>query len=124
MADARHAGAFRTATRPLMYNMGQDVFRTEIGSPILPMPYSDEENDGPSLFLSTHPASEERVEALEVLAEKTAKGKSAQDIGRARFLEAVLPHRALFLKDEFGGSLHFGDHGDNQVSSAAGRSGG
>jgi len=37
-----HPGGFRTATRPLMYNMGQNVFRADIGPPVLPMPYADE----------------------------------------------------------------------------------
>ena len=41
-ASRSHPGAYRTATRPLMYNMGQNVFRTEVGPPILPMPYADE----------------------------------------------------------------------------------
>jgi mono/diheme cytochrome c family protein len=41
-AAKSHAGAFRTATRPLMYNMGQNVYRDDLGAPLLPMPYSDE----------------------------------------------------------------------------------
>ena len=35
-------GAFRTVTKPLMYNMGQNVDRPDIGPAVLPMPYSDE----------------------------------------------------------------------------------
>lgn len=34
--------AYRTVTRPLLYNMGQLVNRDDIGPAILPMPYSDE----------------------------------------------------------------------------------
>jgi mono/diheme cytochrome c family protein len=34
--------AYRTVTRPLLYNMGQLVDRRDIGPAILPMPYSDE----------------------------------------------------------------------------------
>lgn len=34
--------AYRTVTRPLLYNMGQLVDRNQIGPAILPMPYSDE----------------------------------------------------------------------------------
>ena len=41
-AAVSHPAAFRTATRPLMYNMGQNIFRDDLGAPILPMPYSDE----------------------------------------------------------------------------------
>lgn len=41
-AAQSHPGAFRTATRPLMYNMGQNVYRDELPAPLLPMPYSDE----------------------------------------------------------------------------------
>jgi hypothetical protein len=41
-AAQSHPAAFRTATRPLMYNMGQKVYRDELGAPILPMPFSDE----------------------------------------------------------------------------------
>ncbi len=37
-----HPGAFRTVTRPLMFNMGHNVQRQIIGPPILPMPYADE----------------------------------------------------------------------------------
>ncbi len=41
-AAKSHPAAFRTATRPLMYNMGQNVHRDDLGPPILPMPYADE----------------------------------------------------------------------------------
>jgi hypothetical protein len=41
-AAQSHPGAFRTATRPLMYNMGQNVYRDELPPPLLPMPYADE----------------------------------------------------------------------------------
>jgi hypothetical protein len=41
-AAQSHPGAYRTATRPLMYNMGQNVYREELPPPLLPMPYADE----------------------------------------------------------------------------------
>ncbi len=41
-AAQSHPGAYRTATRPLMYNMGQNVYRDELPAPLLPMPYADE----------------------------------------------------------------------------------
>jgi cytochrome c5 len=41
-AAQSHPGAYRTATRPLMYNMGQNLYRDELPAPLLPMPYSDE----------------------------------------------------------------------------------
>lgn len=37
-----HPGAFRTVTKPLMFNMGQGVNRNLTGDPVLPLPYSDE----------------------------------------------------------------------------------
>ena len=61
---------------------------------------ADDNDESPSLFLASHPASEERVEALEALAEESAKGRSADDIGRDRYRAAIKPHRAQFLKDE------------------------
>ncbi|MEX2186116.1 MAG: hypothetical protein WD875_04945 [Pirellulales bacterium] len=41
-AAQSHPGAYRTATRPLMYNMGQNIYRDELPAPLLPMPYADE----------------------------------------------------------------------------------
>ena len=41
-AETSHPAAYRTATRPLMYNMGRNVYRDDVGPPILPMPYADE----------------------------------------------------------------------------------
>jgi hypothetical protein len=35
-------GLFRTVSKPLIFNMGQRVFHTELGEPVLPMPYADE----------------------------------------------------------------------------------
>jgi hypothetical protein len=35
-------GLFRTVSKPLIFNMGQRVFKTDLGEPVLPMPYSDE----------------------------------------------------------------------------------
>lgn len=35
-------GAFRTVTKPLIYNMGMNVNRPDLGPPVLPLPYSDE----------------------------------------------------------------------------------
>lgn len=33
---------YRTVTKPLIYNMGQQVRRFDLGDPVLPMPYADE----------------------------------------------------------------------------------
>ena len=41
-AQRSHPGAFRTVTKPLLFNMGQNVSGGDIGAPVLPMPYSDE----------------------------------------------------------------------------------
>lgn len=41
-ASQSSPGAYRTVSRPLMYNMGQRVFASDLGDPVLPMPYSDE----------------------------------------------------------------------------------
>jgi cytochrome c553 len=35
-------GVDRAVTRPLIYNMGQRVYQNELGTQVLPMPYSDE----------------------------------------------------------------------------------
>ncbi|HVX15008.1 MAG TPA: hypothetical protein VHC22_27705 [Pirellulales bacterium] len=35
-------GVYRTVSTPLMFNMGQRVFPTDIGDPVLPMPYADQ----------------------------------------------------------------------------------
>jgi len=37
-----HLGSQRTATRSLLYNMGQTVNRDEVGPALLPLPYADE----------------------------------------------------------------------------------
>jgi hypothetical protein len=34
--------AYRTVTKPLIYNMGMNVYRPELGPAVLPLPYSDE----------------------------------------------------------------------------------
>jgi cytochrome c5 len=41
-AAQSNPGIYRTVTKPLIYNMGQNVRRFDIGNPVLPMPYSDE----------------------------------------------------------------------------------
>jgi hypothetical protein len=33
---------YRTVSKPLIFNMGQRVFKNDIGEPVLPMPYADE----------------------------------------------------------------------------------
>jgi cytochrome c2 len=35
-------GVYRTVAKPLMFTMGQRVFATDIGDPVLPMPYADQ----------------------------------------------------------------------------------
>lgn len=35
-------GVYRTVAQPLMFTMGQRVFATDIGDPVLPMPYADQ----------------------------------------------------------------------------------
>ncbi|MDA1016606.1 MAG: hypothetical protein O3A00_19385 [Planctomycetota bacterium] len=42
IAERSHPGALRTVTPPLIFNMGQNVYRGDIGEVVLPMPYSDE----------------------------------------------------------------------------------
>lgn len=37
-----HPGSLRTVSRPLAFNMGQSVYRDEIGPAVLPGPYADE----------------------------------------------------------------------------------
>lgn len=41
-ASRSNPAAYRTVSRPLLYNMGQGVDRSEMGAPLLPAPYSDE----------------------------------------------------------------------------------
>ena len=41
-ANNVHPAAMHFVTRPLMFNMGHNVNRVDIGGPVLPMPYSDE----------------------------------------------------------------------------------
>jgi hypothetical protein len=35
-------GLYRTVSTPLIFNMGQRIFNTDLGDPVLPMPYADE----------------------------------------------------------------------------------
>ena len=41
-ASQSSPGVYRTVSKPLMYNMGQRVFDSDLGDSVLPMPYSDE----------------------------------------------------------------------------------
>ncbi|MGE0651582.1 MAG: M48 family metalloprotease [Alphaproteobacteria bacterium] len=61
--------------------------------------HKDAESRRPDPFSSTHPAGEERADALDRLAARVMTPKST-DLGRDRFLEAVLPIRAGLLRDE------------------------
>jgi predicted Zn-dependent protease len=61
--------------------------------------HKDAESRRPDPFSSTHPAGEERAEALDRLAARVMTPKST-DLGRDRFLAAVLPIRAGLLRDE------------------------
>lgn len=41
-ASQVNPGVYRTVSQPLIYNMGQRVSASQLGDPVLPMPYSDE----------------------------------------------------------------------------------
>lgn len=41
-ASQVNPGVYRTVSKPLIFNMGQRVVDTELGDPVLPMPYADE----------------------------------------------------------------------------------
>ena len=41
-ASQVNPGVYRTVSQPLIYNMGQRVNASQLGDPVLPMPYSDE----------------------------------------------------------------------------------
>jgi predicted Zn-dependent protease len=59
---------------------------------------ADKDHSRSFSFLSSHPTSEERAQALTVLGKKFIAPR--MEIGRERFLEAVLPIRAKLLRDE------------------------
>lgn len=54
----------------------------------------------PLIFFATHPPTDERVSTLKSLAEKAVPTAGEPDVGRERFLAAVLPFRAMLLRDE------------------------
>src|SRR5262249_8765228 len=58
-AAQTNPGVYRTASTPLIFNMGQRVFNQDLGVPVLPMPYADTgvnfNLDGPLLHLATGP---------------------------------------------------------------------
>ncbi|MBI2161377.1 MAG: M48 family metalloprotease [Candidatus Rokubacteria bacterium] len=53
----------------------------------------------PLVFFATHPSTDERVATLKGLADKAAAAGGA-DVGRERYLAAMLPFRATMLRDE------------------------
>ena len=53
--------------------------------------------DKPSVFFSSHPTTEERIETLR---NKSVAAGEAGDDGRKRYLAAIGPHRGEWLKDE------------------------
>ena len=61
---------------------------------------ADKEHQAGSLFLATHPASEERHEALKELGERVWLRGGSFELGKKRFLAQILPHRAEYLRDE------------------------
>ena len=61
---------------------------------------ADEDHARPSLFLASHPPSEERTDMLRRIADREmAKTKNA-DTGRERYLAVLPPIRAKLLRDE------------------------
>jgi len=67
---------------------------------------ADEDDPNVPIFLATHPAAEERYEALKELGEKVVAKGGLFKLGEERFLEQILPHRAGYLRDE----LHLRDY--------------
>ncbi|MCZ6483650.1 MAG: M48 family metallopeptidase [Alphaproteobacteria bacterium] len=61
---------------------------------------ADEDKKTRFMFFSTHPAPEERSEALKRLAEDALKASPAVETGDERFRNIVLPHRQEYLRDE------------------------
>lgn len=66
---------------------------------------TQDDRDNPPIFLSTHPASEERYEAIKRLGEKVVAKGGVYGLGQERFNLTVLPHRVEYLRDE----LHLRD---------------
>jgi len=60
---------------------------------------ANEDQIGPVPFFASHPPTVERAHMLALLGDKFASPK-ARDIGRERFLAAILPIRADLLRDE------------------------
>lgn len=61
---------------------------------------ADSKNRHRSVFLATHPADEERYDALKELGERVAARTGTHESGEGSFLEQLLPHRAEYLRDE------------------------
>lgn len=61
---------------------------------------ADKEKEIVPIYLSTHPATEERHAALVDLAQRVVARGGTYELGEAPFLEHVLPHRAEYFKDE------------------------
>ncbi len=51
-------------------------------------------------FFATHPQPEERQATLKELGEALAATRESWTLGRETYLQAVLPHRAIFVRDE------------------------
>ena len=56
------------------------------------------ETSRPFVFFATHPPTDERIEALRALASKASPATTT--VERERFLDATVPHRAAWLRDE------------------------
>lgn len=85
----------------LMARAGYDPLEvSKIWQRVMEESKAETRNRHRSLFLATHPADEERFEALKALGEKAKAGTGANELGEAPYLKQLLPHRADFLRDE------------------------
>lgn len=66
---------------------------------------------GRSIFFATHPSSDERLETLRGLAEKTSKEHGLWTRGREQYIAAIKPFRSAWLREE----VHKGDPAATRV---------
>ena len=59
-----------------------------------------DKDSGPSIFFSTHPTNEERIENLSILAETLSRGKEYSFLGRDRLRAVVTPMLRQLLYEE------------------------
>lgn len=85
----------------LMTRAGYDPRETaKVWGRIIEEEKVDKELRSPSLFLATHPAPEERFDALKELGEKIVAKAGPGEAGDQAFLTHTLAHRADYLRDE------------------------